>query len=470
MLNKGKVFSILLCVLLVSGVLTICSSCSKEETDPSNNPIAADDQLEKPVQPEDRSQPRPSRQIGPVREEIKPGEAESYAEFSVLDLVMEKADHLAITVLENNNESFTSYTDESGNWIVKTDSTWTSGFIPGIYWYLFAMTEDTNWQEKALHWTEGNRSRAYVTDNDTGFQVFDSFGLGCTLGGQKNQDYLDVLIAGADILVDQRYNPDIGCFRSWDQRIANPDELPFEVNIDQLMNMELVLWVGLNGGKPEYIDYAVQHADNTWQNNVREDASTFHVVSYNLDGTVDLKRTHQGWRDDSTWSRGQAWAVYAYAMYYRYTKLDRMLERSIACFDYFIEATKAQTDDLVPYSDFDASIDSMNPRDTSATAIVASAALELYQITKDEKYLDAAEEMLLSLISDDYLSRDNLYDSVLLKGSEKWGKPEVGTIFGDYFFVEALYRWTQWSPRELPATFGLPETGKRPELGDCSDH
>jgi len=91
---------------------------------------------------------------------------------------------------------------------------------------------------------------------------------------------------------------------------------------------------------------------------------------------------------------------------------------------------------------------------------VASAALELYQITEDERYLNITEEMLLSLTRADFLSSDDLYDSILLRGSEKWGEPEVGTIFGDYFFIEALYRWTQWSPRELPPEFGLSETDK----------
>jgi len=426
MSNNGKVFLIQLCILFIIEVLVTCGTCSLGEMTLSKMLVVADEQPQ-----------------------------EISAEFTVLDLVIEKADYLAVTVLDNNREAFTSYTTESGDWIIQPDATWTSGFIPGIYWYLYAMTGDTHWQEYALHWSEGTLSRAYATDNDTGFQIFNSFGLGYTLGGQDNQDYLDVLSTGAYTLVDQRYNPDIGAFRSWDQSIANPYELPFEVNIDQLMNMELVLWVGLNNDNPDYIDYAIQHADNTWLNNVREDASTFHVVSYNLDGTTNLRRTHQGWRDDSTWSRGQAWAVYGYTMYYRYTGLDRMLERAIANFDYFIEATEAQTDDFVPYSDFDAPIDEMNPRDSSATAIVASAALELYHITGEERYLDIAEEMLLSLTSDEFLSTDGLYDSILLRGSEKWGEPELGTIFGDYFFIEALYRWTQWSPRELPPEFGL---------------
>lgn len=231
--------------------------------------------------------------------------------------------------------------------------------------------------------------------------------------------------------------------------------MPFEVNIDQLMNMELVLWVGKNANKPEYTEMAISHADKTWENNNRDNFSTYHVVGYNGEGEIVDKRTHQGWKDHSTWSRGQAWSVYANVMFYRFTGLERMLERSKNAYSYYIEATKKQTNDFVPFADFDAPIDEDNPRDTSATAIVASALLELYNVTKDDKYLKDAESMLISLSTPAYLATDANYQSILLKGSEKWDEPEVGSIFGDYFFVEALYRWKLWSPRPLPKNFGL---------------
>jgi len=374
---------------------------------------------------------------------------------TVMELIQEKSEGLALVALKNNPELFTDYTDQDGAWEKKSDRTWCSGFVPGIFWYLNALSDDNTWKKRAKHWTEGVRSRAYQTDNDTGFQIFDSFGLGYTIGGENSSDYKSVLIDGADTLVEQRYNKQIGAFRSWKQGVSDPTILPFEVNIDQLMNMELILWVGENANKPEYTQMAISHADKTWANNVRDNGSTYHVVSYNLKGEVVDKRTHQGWKDDSTWSRGQAWAVYAYAMYYRYTGLDRMLARSEKSYQYFIEATKQQTNDWVPYADFDAPINAKNPRDTSATAIVASALLELYQITKEEKYLNDAQAMLVSLSTAQFLALDPSYQSILLKGSEKWGEPEVGSIFGDYFFIEALYRWQQYSPTTLPDNFGL---------------
>ncbi|CAN0160116.1 unnamed protein product, partial [Ectocarpus sp. 12 AP-2014] len=78
-----------------------------------------------------------------------------------------------------------------------------------------------------------------------------------------------------------------------------------------IMNMEIMLWAAVNGGDAEYSDAVENHADTTWADLVRDDYSTYHVADYNpsTGGLVD-KGTYQGWQDESTWSRGQAWAIY----------------------------------------------------------------------------------------------------------------------------------------------------------------
>lgn len=359
----------------------------------------------------------------------------------LLGFAEEQSAYLASDVLDGNAERFVDYTSSTGFWQTKGDGTWTSGFVPGSFWYLYELTGKPEWADAARHWTEGVRSRATATDNDTGFQVFESFGMGHELDPENREEYAAVMLTGAETLVNQRYNADIGCFRSWDQSISNPTQLPFEVNIDQMMNLELVLWAGQNGGPEEYVDHAIRHADVTWEHNVREDGGTYHVVAYNLDGTVDYKRTHQGWRTESTWSRGQAWATYGYTMVYRYTGLPRMLERARTCYDYFMAETRKDATDSIPYSDFDAPVDNRNPRDTSAAAIVAAAALELFEITGETAFLNDAEAILESLSSPRYTSMGTRYESILRKASATWDRPEVGAIFADFYLLEAMRRW-----------------------------
>lgn len=367
------------------------------------------------------------------------------------------------------NSRFPDYSNTSGTWQIKSRSSWCSGFTPGMFWNMWDLTGETKYRGWAEYWTEGVRSRATEADNDTGFQIYCSFGVGYQLTGETSTDYFELMETAADTFATQRFNPTIGSYRAWTNSSSdpvgdpnltasttNPNEMVFEVNIDMMMNMELPLYVGTNGGDTDYVDYAVSHADRSWEDLVRSDGSTIHVVGYKADGSVDYKRTHQGWQADSTWSRGQAWAVYGYAMVYRYTGLQRMLDRSELCFDYYMAATASQTDDFVPYSDFDAPIDSSNPRDTSAAAIVASAALDLYEMTGAQKYLDAAESILLSLGSPDYLAQGTAYQPILLKGSSKWGDPEEGTSFGDYYFIEAMLRHRALFPVVLPPD---PEPG-----------
>ena len=87
------------------------------------------------------------------------------------------------------------------------------------------------------------------------------------------------------------------------------------------MNLEMLFWASEQTGNPKYREIAIAHADKTLKNHFREDMTSYHVVSYlPEDGTVESKGTYQGYDDESSWARGQAWAVYGYTMCYRFTK------------------------------------------------------------------------------------------------------------------------------------------------------
>lgn len=361
------------------------------------------------------------------------------------------------------NSRFMDYSNTSGNWQTKSRSTWCSGFAPGMFWYMYDHTGDEKWRTWAKNWTEGVRARSTEADNDTGFQIYCSFGNGYQFSDADDADYWSVMQTAAATFATQRYNPTIGAYRAWTNSSSNPVSSPsitagttnpnsmvFEVNIDMMMNMELPLFVGSNGGDSAHVDRAVQHADTTWEDLVRSNGSSIHVIGYKADGSVDYPRTHQGWTPESTWSRGQAWGVYGYAMVYRYTQLPRMLERAEAMFDYFMTATSAQSSDYIPYSDFDAPLNSQNPRDTSAAAIVASAAMDLYEMTSEAKYLTAARNIMESLSSSTYLAQGTSYQPILRKASSKWGDPEVGASFADYYYVEAMLRHRDQFPATAP--------------------
>ena len=386
-----------------------------------------------------------------------------------------------LPTLLGNNTRFMDYSTTAGTWRTQSRSSWCSGFAPGMFWYMYELTGESKWQTWAENWTDGVRQRATEADNDTGFQIYCSFGNGYQFTDDNDTDYWSVLETAAETFATQRFNPTIGAYRAWTNSSSNPVSSPsitanttnpnsmvFEVNIDMMMNMELPLFVGKNGGDSAHVDRAVAHADTTWEDLIRSDGSSIHVIGYKADGSVDYARTHQGWTPESTWSRGQAWGVYGYAMVYRYTQLPRMLQRAETMFDTFMSLTAAQSSDYVPFSDFDAPLDSRNPRDTSAAAIVASAALDLYDMTGTQKYLDAARNIIESLSSSNYLAAGTSYQPILRKASSKWGDPEVGASFADYYYVEAMIRHRDLFPATEPSEPEQPTEVTFPTLSNMS--
>ena len=386
-----------------------------------------------------------------------------------------------LPTLLGNNTRFMDYSTTAGTWRTQSRSSWCSGFAPGMFWYMYELTGESKWQTWAENWTDGVRQRATEADNDTGFQIYCSFGNGYQFTDDNDTDYWSVLETAAETFATQRFNPTIGAYRAWTNSSSNPVSSPsitanttnpnsmvFEVNIDMMMNMELPLFVGKNGGDSAHVDRAVAHADTTWEDLIRSDGSSIHVIGYKADGSVDYARTHQGWTPESTWSRGQAWGGYGYAMVYRYTQLPRMLQRAETMFDTFMSLTAAQSSDYVPFSDFDAPLDSRNPRDTSAAAIVASAALDLYDMTGTQKYLDAARNIIESLSSSNYLAAGTSYQPILRKASSKWGDPEVGASFADYYYVEAMIRHRDLFPATEPSEPEQPTEVTFPTLSNMS--
>ena len=95
----------------------------------------------------------------------------------------------------------------------------------------------------------------------------------------------EVIVEAAKSLVS-RCDPRIGLIRSWDF-----GEWNYPVIIDNMMNLEMLFWASKHTGDPVYRDVAVRHADITMQNHFRDDASSFHVVSYNDDGTIESRGT-----------------------------------------------------------------------------------------------------------------------------------------------------------------------------------
>lgn len=326
---------------------------------------------------------------------------------------------------------------------VSSDSRWwCSGFFPGSLWYIYENTRNQEILNYAKSYTDRVEREKFTVDNhDVGFMLYCSFGNGIRLTGEER--YKEVLLTGARSL-STRFKPKVGLIRSWDH---NQQLWQYPVIIDNIMNLELLLWAAKYSGDDDFKKIALSHADKTIQHHFRPDYSSYHVVSYDtLTGKPHLKQTHQGYSNESSWSRGQAWGLYGYTYLYRETKNKRYLEQAINIANFIIHHP-GMPEDFIPFWDFDAPKSTGTPRDASAACLIASALIELsdYVDAKISKnYMKVVETQIRTLASPAYTASLGENGAFILKHSTGAfpfkSEVDVPLTYADYYYLEALTR------------------------------
>lgn len=314
---------------------------------------------------------------------------------------------------------------------------WTSGFFPGSLWLAYELTGDERLLADAVDYTNKMLPATFYTGtHDLGFMVGCSYGNALRLC--PNDSLKTVIIRTADNLAS-RFNPEIGAIRSWDFGPWN-----FPVIIDNMMNLELLFQASKLTGDNKYKDISIRHADKTMACHFRPDMTSYHVVSYNPDGSIETRQTFQGRSDESAWARGQAWGVYGYTVCYRETGDKKYLEFAQKIADMIISRVK--TEDHIPLWDYDAPNLPTTPRDASAAAVTSSALFELCGYLPDsQKYFNYAESILRSLSSPEYLAEPGTNCGFILKhstGSLAHGSEiDVPLNYADYYYLESIKRY-----------------------------
>ncbi|MFW5821248.1 MAG: glycoside hydrolase family 88 protein [Bacteroidota bacterium] len=333
-------------------------------------------------------------------------------------------------------------TNEDTVWNLSRVSNWTSGFWPGILWYIYDYTGEQEWLEAAQKTTahlECNKNRLYKT-HDLGFMMYNSFGHG--YGLTNNPEYREILLESADSLA-VLFNERAGTFLSWPWMIERKG-WKHNTIINNMMNLNLLFWAG-KSGRPEYYDLAMEHAANTARHFIRSDFSTWQVVVFDsATGIPVQKMTYKGLSDQSTWARGQAWAVYGYVMSYKETRDSLFLDIACGLADYFIENLP---DDYIPYWDFDVTEKEQMIKDASAAAITASAIMDLCMLVPDRDrrnyFFNAGKSILKRLSSSQYKSKNK--NHAFLDHSVGFfpynSEIDVSIIYADYYYLEALIRY-----------------------------
>ncbi len=329
------------------------------------------------------------------------------------------------------------YKSENGRWIpapFEGNSWWTGGFWPGLMWELYGATREEAFLREALRVEALLVQELFsfeALNHDVGFMYQLSVGAHHRFTGDK--EALRHTLHAANLLAG-RFNP-AGFIRAW-----NGDRPGWAI-IDCMMNLNLLYWASKQTGDPRFAKIARIHADTTLREFLREDGSCHHIVIFDPDtGRALEKPRGQGYEVGSSWSRGQAWALYGFALVYRNGGEPRDLEAARRVADYFI--AHIRPDGL---TDCDFSQPPEEERiDNIASACAASGLLELAEVVGGEAgagYREAALRMLRAM---DALCADWTENSpgILQKCTASYHDDGAGRhvniLYGDYFFVEAL--------------------------------
>ena len=332
-----------------------------------------------------------------------------------------------------------------GELLYTTPQGWTSGFFPGALWYMYELTGDKYWAEKAARHTEILEEVQYNVDHhDTGFMIGCSYGNGLRLLG--TEAYKPIMIQAAKSLCTL-YRPAAGVIQSWSPENTTVKRNGWQcaVIIDNMMNLELLFEASKLSGDPSFAEIAVTHANTTMKNHYRPDFSCYHVVDYNPEtGEIREKKTAQGYADESVWARGQAWGLYGYTLCYRYTRNPEYLAQAEKIAEFLLNHPNLP-EDLVPYWDYTCPDIPDTYRDASSAAIIASALYELCDYSDNKAlYKEKADKMVESLSAAPFRSEAGTAHGFLLNSSvtsiPHGADINVPLNYADYYYLEALVR------------------------------
>jgi len=245
-------------------------------------------------------------------------------------------------LIETHPDAFPMYT-ENGKWMHEGEAwtNWCEGFLGGQLWLLYERTDDSYWRDKAEHYSRLVEPRKTDrTVHDLGFVFWSSWKRWYDLTGDAA---LNEVVIQAGRTMSLRFQEQGRYLRSF----VAQDSL----FIDIMMNVGIVFYAALETGDAEILRIADEHCMTTRRTLVRGDGSTAHEGIFDLTTGEFLRQsTHQGWRGDSAWARGLAWALYGFGTAYSFTNNARYLQTAEDCANFYMQQTP---DHGVPPNDWD---------------------------------------------------------------------------------------------------------------------
>jgi unsaturated chondroitin disaccharide hydrolase len=315
---------------------------------------------------------------------------------------------------------------------------WTNGFWPGLLWQMYHAAGEELYRaaaekvetrlDEALAGYEG-------LHHDVGFMWLHSAVANYRLTGNKESRKRGLHAAN---LLAGRYNPAGKFIRAW-----NGDRTGWII-IDCMMNIPILYWASRELNDPRFTAAALAHADTAMNILVRPDGSCNHIAILNPETGECLETpAGQGYAPGSSWSRGQSWGLYGFALSYHHTRKREYLDTAKRIAHYVV--SNFAQNDWLPLVDFRAPAEPVK-RDATAAMIASCGLLELAGAAEEFEaplYAGAALKLLRACEAA-FADWDVDRDGIMGGGTAAYhGEPqdtEVPIIYGDYFFVEAILR------------------------------
>ncbi len=324
---------------------------------------------------------------------------------------------------------------------------WCDGFLPGMMWIFYQQTGEEYWYNNAVKYTRPLEPRKDDrTVHDLGLIFFSSY-LRWMMVAEASEPQvameLDNVIIQAGCTLAKRFKEKGLYLRSFVEDAS--------MFIDIMMNVGIIFYASKRlrkrGNKKDAADLlriANAHCKTTIRTLIRGDGSTAHEGLFNVNtGEFMRQSTQQGFRGDSCWSRGLAWALYGFCTAYNFTGNTDYLNASEMCARYYIANTP---DNGVPPWDYNADTnESLSLLDSSAAAIAASGLYDLSLVSPsfEHRYLyrQYYRKIVSTLCTSQFLNRDVNCEGIVRHGvyhiHKNLGVDEC-VMWGEYFFVEAL--------------------------------
>ncbi|MBO2945597.1 glycoside hydrolase family 88 protein [Paenibacillus sp. F411] len=335
---------------------------------------------------------------------------------------------------------------KNDEYMLLPNANWTNGFWSGILWLCYEYSGDEVFRTAARRTVDSFKERLdqqiKMDTHDIGFL----FSLSSKAQWMIDKDPAakQLTLDAADMLM-RRWRSTTGVLQAWGPEgdASNGGRMI----IDCLMNLPILYWAYEMTGKQSYLDVATNHANKSRRFLVRGDDSSYHTFYFDQETGEALRgATQQGYTNGSTWTRGQAWGIYGFTLSYKYTKDPLYLETALRMTRFFLDRLP---EDKVVYWDFDAPIHADTNRDSSANAIAACGIHEMLKLLPADHdargWLQKGfDDCMSGLMDPEYSTIQEPEAQGFIKhGSysvRKGNNPDDFTIWGDYFYLEALMR------------------------------